>query len=111
MLDLKAILQNQSFVFDKTIVKSKNKTWSSVSNSTKPLGKGPIKQITKVWTYMSKLGLPYLPRTLVWTKINLVKYSYCQPYLHIQKVWTISDKSLFLNVYFLTFVRILLGNN
>ena len=23
---------------------------------------------TKVWTYMSKLGLPYLPRSLVWTK-------------------------------------------
>ena len=38
--------------------------------------------------HMSKLGVPYLPSSLVWTKIGLDKYSYCLPYLPIQKVWT-----------------------
>ena len=28
---------------------------------------------------MSKMGLPYLPRTLVWTKISLDKYSPVYP--------------------------------
>ena len=58
--------------------------------------------------HMSKLGVPYLPSSLVWTKISLDKYSYCLPYLPIQKVWTFSNLSLFLNVHFLTLVRILL---
>ena len=29
--------------------------------------------------YMSKLGLPYLPSSLVWTKISLNKYSNVYP--------------------------------
>ena len=41
--------------------------------------------------HMSKLGVPYLPSSLVWTKISLDKYSYCLPYLPIQKVWTFSN--------------------
>ena len=60
---------------------------------------------------MSELGLPYLPSSLVWTKKSLDKYSYCLPYLPIQKVWTFLNWSLSLNIYFLTFVRILLVNN
>ena len=44
-------------------------------------------------------------------KKSLDKYFYCLPYLPIQKVWTFFNWSLSLNVYFLTFVRILLVNN
>ena len=60
---------------------------------------------------MYKLGLPYLPSTLVWTRISLDKYTYFVPNLPIQKVWTFFNSSLFLNIYFLTFVRILLLKN
>ena len=52
---------------------------------------------------MSELGLPYLPRSQVWTKKSLDKYSYCLPYLPIQKVWTFFNWSLPLNVYFAYF--------
>ena len=41
--------------------------------------------------HMSKLGVPYLPSSLVWTKIGLDKYSYCLPYLPTQKGWTFSN--------------------
>ena len=34
-----------------------------------------FKKYMKVWTYLSKLGLPYELTTLVWTKISLDKYS------------------------------------
>ena len=71
---------------------------------------GSQKKLRK-FGHTSKLGLPYLPRSLVWTKKSLDKYSYCLPYLPIQKVWTFLNWRLPLNVYFLTFVRILLVNN
>ena len=32
------------------------------------LGEGPIKKKLRNFGHMSKMGLPYLPRTLVWTK-------------------------------------------
>ena len=38
--------------------------------------KYPIIQ-QNLFGYMSKLGLPYLPSRLIWTKISLDKYSYC----------------------------------
>ena len=60
--------------------------------------------------HMSKLGLPYLLSTQLWTKIGLDKYSYCLPYLPIQKVWSFSNHSVFLKVHFLTFVMILFVN-
>ena len=41
--------------------------------------------------HMFKLGLSYLPSTLVWTKISFDICSYCLPYLPIQKVWTVSN--------------------
>ena len=69
----------------------------------------PEKKTTKVW-HMSKLGLPYLLRSLVWTKKSLDEFSYCLPYLPIQKVWTFFNWSLTLNIYFLTFV-LLVNNN
>ena len=47
---------------------------------------------------MSKLGLPYLPSSLVWTKKSLDMYSYCLPYLPIQKVWTFLYRILSLNI-------------
>ena len=71
----------------------------------RPKGRVP-KKIRK----FGHMGLPYLPRSLVWTKKSLDKYPYCLPYLPIQKVWTFLNWSLSLNVYFLTFVRILLVN-
>ena len=41
--------------------------------------KYPIIQ-QNLFGYMSKLGLPYLPSRLIWTKISLDKYSYCRTY-------------------------------
>ena len=84
--------------------------WNSTPTQLDGLSKRRIKKIWK-FGHMSKLGLPYLPSSLVWTKKRLDKYSYCLPYLPIQKVWTFLNWSLSLNVYFLTLVRILLGNN
>ena len=75
------------------------------------LPKGRVKTKIRKFGHMSKLGLPYLPNTLVWTKISLDKYSYCLPYLPIQKVWTFLYRILSLNIYILTFVWILLVNN
>ena len=72
--------------------------------------KGRVKK-TQHNGHMSKRGLPYLPSSLVWTNISLDKYSYCLLYLPIQKVWTFFNLSLSLNIYFLTFVRILFVNN
>ena len=72
--------------------------------------KYPIIQ-QNLFGYMSKLGLPYLPSRLIWTKISLDKYSYCLPYVPIQKVWKFLHWSLYLNIYLLTCVRILLVNN
>ena len=43
------------------------------------LGKPSIKKKLRKFGHMSKLGLPYLPRTLVWTKISLDKYSIFYP--------------------------------
>ena len=40
---------------------------------------------------MSKMGLPYLPRTLVWTKISLDKYSPVYP-TYISKKFEHSGK-------------------
>ena len=34
-----------------------------------------LKKTTKVWTYISKLGLPYVPCILVWKKSSSDKYS------------------------------------
>ena len=42
------------------------------------LGKGPKKKTTKVLTYV-KLGPPYVPSSLVWTKKSLDKYSFVYP--------------------------------
>ena len=47
---------------------------------------------------MSKLGLPDLPSSLVWTKKSLDMYSYCLPYLPIKKVWTFLYQILSLNI-------------
>ena len=44
---------------------------------------------------LSKLGVPYLPWSLVWTKIGLDK-----PYLPTQTVWTFWNQSLLLNSKF-----------
>ena len=76
-----------------------------------PVREGSPQKKLRKFGHMSELGLPYLPSSLVWTKKSLDKYSYCLPYLPIQKVWTFFNWSLSLNVYFLTFVRILLVNN
>ena len=43
---------------------------------------------------MSKIGLPYLPSTLVWTKKKFGQVSPCLPYLPFQKVWTFWNKKL-----------------
>ena len=69
-----------------------------------------LKKKLRNFGHMSKLGVPYLPSSLVWTKIGLDKYSYCLPNLPIQKVWTFWNLSVFLNVHFLIFVRIPLVN-
>ena len=74
------------------------------------LWEGSKKEIRK-FGHMFKLGLPHLPSSLVWTKISLDKYSYCLPYVPIQKVWKFLHWSLYLNIYLLTCVRILLVNN
>ena len=76
-----------------------------------PLGEGPKKKKLRKFGHMPKLGLPYLPSSLVWTKKSLDMYSYCLPYLPIQKVWTFLYRILSLNICILTFVRILLVNN
>ena len=49
---------------------------------------GRVPKKLRKFGHMSKLGVPYLPRCLVWTKKSLGKYSYCLPYLPIQKVST-----------------------
>ena len=41
-------------------------------------GEGPKKKLRK-YGHMSKLGLPYLPSTLVWTKKSLDKYPLVDP--------------------------------
>ena len=52
--------------------------------------KGRVPKRLRDFGHMSKLGLPYLPITLVWTKIRLDKYSsvHPSPYIPLQKVWT-----------------------
>ena len=47
---------------------------------------GSNKKKLRKFGHVSKLGLPYLPRTQVWTKISLDMCSYCLPYLPIRKV-------------------------
>ena len=77
------------------------------------LAMGCLQKRIQKFEHISKLGLPYAPSTLVWTKVSLDKYSivYCLPYLPIQKVWTYWNKSLHFNIYFLNFIRALLVNN
>ena len=59
---------------------------------------------------MSKLGLPYEPSTLVWTKISLdYMYSIVQP-TYLSSKFAFKNK-LSNSKCFLTNVRILLGNN
>ena len=38
--------------------------------------------------HMSKIGLPYVPCTLIWTKKKVGQVLFCLPYLPTQKVWT-----------------------
>ena len=66
------------------------------------------KKAMKFWKYF-QIGCT-IPSSLVWIKIGLDKYSYCLPYLPTQKGWTFSNWSVFLNIHFLTFERILLVN-
>ena len=54
---------------------------------------GPKKKIRN-FGHMSKIGLPYLPSTLVWTKKKFGQVSPCLPYLPFQKVWTFWNKKL-----------------
>ena len=56
------------------------------------------------WVYPTYLK-PSMDKNKFWQVL------YFLPYLPIQKVWTFLNGSLFLNAYFLTFVRILLDNN
>ena len=51
------------------------------------LGERPKKKLRK-FGHMSKLGVPYLPCSLVWTKMNLDKYSSVYPTYLPKKVWT-----------------------
>ena len=44
----------------------------------------------KKFGHMPKLGLPYLPRTLIWTKIVWANV-FLLPYLPSQLVWTFLD--------------------
>ena len=44
----------------------------------KAKGRVPKKKTTKVLTYV-KLGPPYVPSSLVWTKKSLDKYSFVYP--------------------------------
>ena len=54
------------------------------------LGEDSEEKKLRNFGHMSKLGVPYLPSSLVWTKISLNKYSYSLPYLPMPKVWTFS---------------------
>ena len=60
-----------------------------------------FKKKLQYFGHMSKMGLIYLPNTLVWTNISLDKYSQfsCLPYLPFWKVWIFWKESLLLNSY------------
>ena len=53
---------------------------------------------------MSKISLPYLPSTLVWTKKKFGQVSPCLPYLPFQKVLTFWNKKLLVIITLFSYV-------
>ena len=67
-------------------------------NSMKFINLERVKKLRN-FRHMSKMGLPYLPSTLVWTKISLDKYSPVYPTYLSKKFGHFGKKSLLLNSY------------
>ena len=75
------------------------------------LTKGRVPKKLRKFGHMSELGLPYLPRSLVWTKKVWESTPIVYPTYLFKMFGNFLIEILSLHEYFLTFVRILLVDN